>query len=69
MTYIDINISNDDKFISLFFSLPNLWDGMVVAIGSNKNTLIFNDVLSSLLSKEVMQKNMGGQNIDELFSM
>jgi hypothetical protein len=26
-------------------------------------------VLSSLLSKEVMQKNMGGQNIDELFSM
>jgi hypothetical protein len=31
---------------------------MVVAIGSNTTTLSFNDVVSSLLSKEMRQENM-----------
>ena len=32
--FVDIKISNEDKCISLLCSLPNSWDGLVVAIGS-----------------------------------
>jgi hypothetical protein len=46
---IDINISDEDKCISLLFSLPDSWDSLVVAIGSNTTTLSFDDVVSSLL--------------------
>lgn len=31
----DIKISGEDKFISLLCSLPNFWDSLVIAIGSN----------------------------------
>jgi hypothetical protein len=39
-----------------------------VAIGSNKNTLSFDDVVSSLLLEETRQKNMEGQNNYALFA-
>jgi hypothetical protein len=58
LSSIDIKISNEDKFISLLFTLPNLCDSLIVAIGSNSNTLIFDDVVSSLLSEEMRWKNM-----------
>jgi hypothetical protein len=50
LLFIDINISDEDKSINLLFSLPELWDSLVVAIGSNTTTLSFDDVVSSLLS-------------------
>jgi hypothetical protein len=55
---IDINVSNEYKCISLFLSIPDFWDSLVVAIGSNSTTLTFDDVGPSLLSKEMRQKNM-----------
>jgi hypothetical protein len=58
LLYVDIKISNEDKFISLLCYLPDPWNGLVVAIGSNTTTLSFNDVISSLFSKEMRQKNM-----------
>jgi hypothetical protein len=65
---VDIKISNEDKCISLFFSLPDLWDSLVVAIGSNTTTLSFDDVVSSLLSEEMRRKNMEGQSTNALFA-
>jgi hypothetical protein len=46
----DIKISDEDKCISLLCSLPDLWDSLVVGIGSNPISLKFDEVVSSLLS-------------------
>jgi hypothetical protein len=53
LLYVDINISNEYKCISLFFSLPDLWDNMVSSIGSNTTTLIFDDVVTTLFLEEM----------------
>jgi hypothetical protein len=50
---IEIKISDEDKCISLLCSLPDLWDSLVVAIGSNTTSLKFDEVVSSLLSEEM----------------
>jgi hypothetical protein len=64
----EIKISNEDKCISLLCSLPDSCDSLVVAIGINKTTLIFNDVVSSLLSEEMRQKNKEGHITYALFA-
>jgi hypothetical protein len=65
---VEIKISDEDKCISLLCSLPNSWDSLVVAIGSNTIALNFDEVVSSLLSEEMRQKNMEGQSTDSLFA-
>jgi hypothetical protein len=65
---IDINIYDEDKCISLLFSLPDSWDSLVVAIGSNATTLSFDDVVSSLLLEEMRWKNMEIQSTYALFA-
>jgi hypothetical protein len=65
---VDIKISNEDKCINLLCSLPDSWDSLVLAIGSNTTTLIFDYVVSSLLSEEMRTKNLEGQSIDALFA-
>ena len=47
---VEIKISDEDKCINLLCSLPNLWDSLVVAIGSNTTALNFDEVVSSLFS-------------------
>jgi hypothetical protein len=39
-----------------------------VAIGSNTNTLKFDEVVSSFLSQKMRQMNMEGQSTDTLFA-
>jgi hypothetical protein len=65
---VEIKISYEDKCICLLCSLPDYWDSLVVAIGSNATSLKFDEVVSSLLSEEMRQKNMEGQSTDALFS-
>jgi hypothetical protein len=65
---VEIKISDEYKCISLLSSLPDSWDSLVVAIGSNTTSLKFDEVVSSLLSEEMRQKNMEGQSIDTLFA-
>jgi hypothetical protein len=54
----NIKIFDEDKCISLLCSFPNSWDSLVVVIRSNATTLNFDDVVSSLLSKEMRKKTM-----------
>jgi hypothetical protein len=65
---VEIKISDEDKCINLLCSLPDSWDSVVVAIGSNTTSLKFDEVISSLLLEEKRQNNMEGQSIDELFA-
>jgi hypothetical protein len=65
---MEIKISDEDKCINLLFSLPDSWDSLFVAIGSNKTSLKFDEVVSSLLSEEMRRKNMEGQSTNALFS-
>ena len=55
---IDIKISDEDKCISLLCSLPDSWDSLVIVIGSNVTALQFDEIVSSLLTKEMRQKKI-----------
>ena len=39
LSSVDIKISDEDKCISLLCSLPDSWDSLVIAIGSNATAL------------------------------
>ena len=65
---IEIKISDKDKCIGLLCSLPDLWDILVVAIGSNKTTLSLDDLVSSLLLENMRKNNMEGQSTYALFA-
>eukprot|EP00253_Pinus_taeda_P032398 PITA_32398 len=58
LSSIDIKISNEDKCIILLRSLPDSWDSLVIAIGRNAISLQFDEIVSSLLTEEMRQKNM-----------
>jgi hypothetical protein len=60
LSSMDIKINEEEKCISLFCSFPDSWDNLVVDIGSNSTTLALEDVVSSLLSKEMRRNNMQG---------
>jgi hypothetical protein len=47
----NIKITEEEKCIILLCYLPDSWDRLVMAIGSNKTTLVPEDMVSSLLSK------------------
>eukprot|EP00253_Pinus_taeda_P034309 PITA_34309 len=66
LSSVDIKIPNEDKCISLLCSLPDLWDSLVIAIGSNATTLQFDEIVSALLTEEMRRKNMDNQNGDAL---
>ena len=53
-----IKISDEDKCISFLCSLPDSWDSLVIAIGSNATALQFDKIVSSLLIEEMRWKNM-----------
>jgi len=60
LLFVDINISYEDKFISLLWSLLDSWDSLVLDTGNNITTLSFDDVVSSLLVDDMWQKKMEG---------
>lgn len=63
---MDIKIIKEEKCISLLRSLPNSWDSLVVATRRNTTTLRIDDVVASLLSEEMIWKNMEGFAHDTL---
>eukprot|EP00253_Pinus_taeda_P011440 PITA_11440 len=51
--------TNEDKCISLLCSLPDSWDSLVIAIGSNATALQFDEIVSALLTEEMRRKKYG----------
>eukprot|EP00253_Pinus_taeda_P009228 PITA_09228 len=68
LSSVDIEISNEDKCINLLCSLPDSWDSLVIAIGSNEIALQFDEIVSALLTEEMRWKNMDNQNEAETTS-
>eukprot|EP00253_Pinus_taeda_P003773 PITA_03773 len=66
LSSVDIKILDEDKCISLLCSLPDSWDSLVIAIGSNATALQFYEIVSALLTEEMRRKNMDNQNGDAL---
>ena len=66
LSSVDIKIVEDHKCIILFCYFPNSWDILIAAIGSNNTTLKINNVVASLLSKEMRWKNIQGLTHDAL---
>eukprot|EP00253_Pinus_taeda_P018185 PITA_18185 len=62
LSFVDIKISDEDKCISLLCSLPDSWDSLVIAIGSNAIALQFDEIVLALLTEEMRRKNMDNQN-------
>eukprot|EP00253_Pinus_taeda_P015532 PITA_15532 len=62
LAFVYIKILDEDKCISLLCSLPDLWDSLVIAIGRNANAFHFDEIVSSLLTEEMIRKNMESQN-------
>eukprot|EP00253_Pinus_taeda_P021292 PITA_21292 len=67
LAYVDIKISDEDKCTSLLCSLLDLWDNLIISIGSNATTLQFDETVSALRTKDMRQKNMESHNGDALF--
>jgi hypothetical protein len=68
LVFVNIMITEEDKCITLLCSLPDSWDNLVITIGSTtQSTLKYEDVVASLLSKEMRQKIMDGHNTYDLF--
>ena len=53
LSSIEIKISEEDKCISLFCSLRDSWDSLVIAIGSNATALQFDEIVSALPTEEM----------------
>jgi hypothetical protein len=66
LSSIDIKITKKDKCISLLCSLSDSSVNLVVVIGSNLTTLVIEYMVTSLLSKEMIRKNMEGSAKDVL---
>eukprot|EP00253_Pinus_taeda_P022692 PITA_22692 len=66
LSSVDIKILDEDKCISMLCSVPDSWDSLVIAIGSNAIALQFDEIVSALLTEEMRWKNMDNQNGDAL---
>ena len=67
LIFVDIKMEEDDKCITLLCVLPNSWKKLGVVIGSNRySTLKIEDVVTSLLAKEMRRKSMENHSTDSL---
>jgi len=58
LVFVDIKMEEEDKCITLLCSVPDLWDNLVVAIGSSTNTTLkFEDVVASKCYKRKWREN------------
>ena len=53
LLFVDIKITEVEKCISMLCSFLDSWDNLVMAIGRNNTTLKIDDVVATLLLKEM----------------
>jgi hypothetical protein len=64
---INIMIAEEDTCITFLCYFLDSWDNLFVAIGSTTHsTLKYEDVVASLLSKEMRHTRMDGHNTNDL---
>lgn len=66
-----VGMTQDDenKAVLLLCSLPSSWDGVVTTVStslSDKNKLVFDDVMATLLNKDMRRKNDEGSSGEAL---
>jgi hypothetical protein len=66
LLFVDINLFEEDKCISLLFFVPNSRDNVVVTPRNNVTTLKLNYLVASPLSEEMIWKTMDSQTKDAL---
>ena len=61
-------MTEEDKCITLLFSLPDSRDNLIISIGSaTKATLKFDEIVSSLLLEEMTRKIVDNHIMDALY--
>ena len=55
---VNIKITKEEKRISIFCSLLDSWDNLVMVVGRNNTTLKIDDVVVALFSEEMRRKTM-----------
>ena len=50
----------------MLYSFPDSWDNLVMTIGRNNTILKLDDVVETLLSKEMRQNTIEGSNYEEM---
>lgn len=53
LTSVGVKMEEEDHCMTLLYSLPNSWDHLVMDIGRTTSTFKIDEVVSSLLSKEM----------------
>jgi len=66
LLFVDINLFEEDKCISLLFFVPNSRDNVVVTPRNNVTMLKLNYLVASPLSEEMIWKTMDSQTKDAL---
>jgi hypothetical protein len=56
LTSVGVNIDDEDCCMLLLCSLPDPWDHLVMVVGSTTKTFKMDDVVASLISKEMRRK-------------
>ena len=68
ITFVGIKMAEEDKCITLLCYLLDSWENLIVAISSaSQMTLKFDEIVSSLLSKEMRQQTMDNHSMDSCF--
>lgn len=63
---VNIDVTKEEMCVSMLCSFPNSWDGLVVVVRSNNTTLSIDDVVATLLSEDMHQKNTKGSTHNAL---
>lgn len=72
LTSVGINFDNEVKALLILSSLPDSWDGLVMAVSnsSDSSSMKYDDVVSVILSEEVCRKSTSsGETLDSALNM
>lgn len=57
LTSVGVSVSEEERYMLLLCLLPDLWDHLVMAIGSATTQFKMDEVVAALLSEEIGKKS------------